>query len=591
MRTLDLYKAPIFYCVRMMNMDYFSKPWLKPVEPVQADEIVAEYEADVVIMGAGHAGTAAARAAWEAGASVIVVELGQEKSFSVFGAQYGSINSKFAQAQGVEAYDPVDIISDWQKRSLNRANPELIRKFAYSNGDTFDWFIEPLSQKIKDNIRIFMNPKPKYFDGELHGYKNFVGTAIFTATKLPAWMEKPKPEHTGEEKPEDDIAPKRFQSLTEAVVETHQMLKKGGVQFFYGISGEQVEKNAEGRVVALIGRNHLKQVYRFKAKNGVILAAGDFSGDKKMVMDLLPEYADLTDEGRRSAFIPNGRNGAGIKIGLRAGGIMEPGPRGGMWACVSGNGGPMDGAAFLRLNAEGKRYTNEGFMGYWGSGLQGARQADGNLVTIWDANWRDELEYQSLDHSAVDVSDEELMENLTKLMEKMARTGEEQLYRPNGPPAAFPKGAMNRLVVADTISELADKLGYQGIKKENFMRSIERYNKMCVQGRDEDFAKSPKLLHPVEKAPFYAFQECVPAAGFLMVTVSGLWVDGDQKVLDKDLKPIPGLYATGNCSGGRFPGMYTTPVAGVSIGICYALGRIVGDYVARNGIVVNPLFM
>lgn len=569
-------------------MDYSSKPWLKPVMPVAPEDIAGEYEADVVVLGAGHSGTAAARAAWEAGASVIVVELSQEKNFSVFGAQYGSINSKYAQAHGVEPYDPVDIISDLQRRTLNRANPELIRKFAYSSGDTFDWFIAPLSQEIKDNIRIFMNPRPRHYAGELHGFKNFVGTAIFTATKLPEWMNHPRP---GKEKqPDEDIAPRRFQSLTEAVVENHRLMKDGGVRFFYGISGEQVEKDASGRVVALIGRDHLKKAYRFRANKGVILAAGDFSGDKKMVMDLLPEYADLTDEGRRSTFIPNGRNGAGIKIGLRAGGIMEPGPRGGMWACVAGNGGPMDGAAFLRLNAEGKRYTNEGFMGYWGSGLQGARQRGGNLVTIWDANWREELEYQSMDHSAVDTSDEDLMENMAKLMEKLAATGGEQLYRPNGPPAAFPKGAMNRLVVANTLPELADKLGYTGGRKEAFLRSIERYNTLCAQGKDLDFAKDPSLMHPVQKAPFYAFQECVPAAGFLMVTVAGLWVDGDQKVLDKDLNPIPGLYATGNCSGGRFPGMYTTPVAGVSIGICYTLGRILGDYVARDGNVVNPLF-
>ena len=53
-------------------------------------------------------------------------------------------------------------------------------------------------------------------------------------------------------------------------------------------------------------------------------------------------------------------------------------------------------------------------------------------------------------------------------------------------------------------------------------------------------------------------------------------------VIGRDDEPIPGLYATGNCSGERFPIMYTTPVAGVSIGIAYTLGRIVGDYVARN---------
>ena len=71
--------------------------------------------------------------------------------------------------------------------------------------------------------------------------------------------------------------------------------------------------------------------------------------------------------------------------------------------------------------------------------------------------------------------------------------------------------------------------------------------------------------------------------GFLMVTVCGLVVDEHQQVISsRDDEPIPGLYATGNCSGERFPIMYTTPVAGVSIGMAYTLGRLVGDYVARN---------
>ena len=100
--------------------------------------------------------------------------------------------------------------------------------------------------------------------------------------------------------------------------------------------------------------------------------------------------------------------------------------------------------------------------------------------------------------------------------------------------------------------------------------------------KDEDFAKDPRQLHPIEKAPFYAFCENVRGVGFLMVTVCGLVVDEHQQVLGRDDEPIPGLYATGNCSGERFPIMYTTPVAGVSIGIAYTLGRIVGDYVAKN---------
>ena len=41
--------------------------WAIPMEPVTEDQIVKTYTADVVILGAGHAGTAAARTRIDAG--------------------------------------------------------------------------------------------------------------------------------------------------------------------------------------------------------------------------------------------------------------------------------------------------------------------------------------------------------------------------------------------------------------------------------------------------------------------------------------------------------------------------------------------
>ena len=134
----------------------------------------------------------------------------------------------------------------------------------------------------------------------------------------------------------------------------------------------------------------------------------------------------------------------------------------------------------------------------------------------------------------------------------------------------------------DRVTVRLEKLGLTGTDRENFIASVARYNELAHKGRDEDFAKDPRQLHPIEQGPFYAFCENVRPVGFLMVTVCGLVVDAHQQVIGKDDEPIPGLYATGNCSGERFPIMYTTPVAGVSIGIAYTLGRIVGDYVAKH---------
>ena len=109
------------------------------------------------------------------------------------------------------------------------------------------------------------------------------------------------------------------------MVFTHQLTKELGAEFVYGITGDYLEKDDTGRVVALIGHNYKKEYFRFTGKNGIILAAGDFSGNREMVMDLLGEYAALTENGEKFPYIPAGRKGKGIQMGLWAGGKMEPG--------------------------------------------------------------------------------------------------------------------------------------------------------------------------------------------------------------------------------------------------------------------------
>lgn len=58
----------------------------------------------------------------------------------------------------------------------------------------------------------------------------------------------------------------------------------------------------------------------------------------------------------------------------------------------------------MKLNGRGRRFTNEGIFGYWGAGLQGARQPRGPICTIWDVDWEQQLQYQSVDHTSVEIN-------------------------------------------------------------------------------------------------------------------------------------------------------------------------------------------
>ena len=57
-------------------------------------------------------------------------------------------------------------------------------------------------------------------------------------------------------------------------------------------------------------------------------------------------------------------------------------------------------------------------------------------------------------------------------------------------------------------------------------------------------------------------------------------LDSHQQVLGEDFEPIPGLFATGNCSGGRFGFQYTTSLPGQSISMAQTLGREAGRWIA-----------
>ena len=142
-------------------------------------------------------------------------------------------------------------------------------------------------------------------------------------------------------------------------------------------------------------------------------------------------------------------------------------------------------------------------------------------------------------------------------------------------------GTPTRLYAADTLEQLADYLDFKGEVRRNFLDSIKRYNKFAAAGRDEDFGKDPQMLHAIDTPPYYAN----PVRAGQMIgsghcTVGGLLTNEYQNVLNQKKDPIPGLYATGNCCGRRFGPQYSTPIAGVSIGMAITLGREVGRIVA-----------
>jgi len=118
------------------------------------------------------------------------------------------------------------------------------------------------------------------------------------------------------------------------------------------------------------------------------------------------------------------------------------------------------------------------------------------------------------------------------------------------------------IVEADTIEELADKLGFTGDAKETFLATVERYNALYDAQEDTDFGKPAYRLSAIRKAPFYG---CWLGAS-LLTTEQGIAINEKGQALDNDNKPMPGLYITGDMSGSFFANNYPCLMAGVAMG-------------------------
>jgi flavocytochrome c len=130
-----------------------------------------------------------------------------------------------------------------------------------------------------------------------------------------------------------------------------------------------------------------------------------------------------------------------------------------------------------------------------------------------------------------------------------------------------------RVKSAATIAGLAGALGLPVAPLEG---TVERYNLSVERGEDLEFLKDPKFLEPVASPPFYG-AELRPAT--VCFTAFGLRIDRDSRVLDEAGRPILGLYAAGECTGGVVGAQYVG--GGNSYANCTVFGRIAGGSAAR----------
>ena len=88
---------------------------------------------------------------------------------------------------------------------------------------------------------------------------------------------------------------------------------------------------------------------------------------------------------------------------------------------------------------------------------------------------------------------------------------------------------------------------------------------------------SARSLHAFERPPYYLVRVRLQ---MIVVTACGLRIDDQARVLDEADRPIPGLFAAGETTGGVLGDIYLGH--GNSITNCIVFGRIAGQNAAAS---------
>lgn len=142
---------------------------------------------------------------------------------------------------------------------------------------------------------------------------------------------------------------------------------------------------------------------------------------------------------------------------------------------------------------------------------------------------------------------------------------------------------------AGSLAELAEIIGVDGTA---LAETVTTYNRDAATGVDTQFGRGGNAYHryvgdpanqpnpcmrPVETAPFYAVA-LVPAD---LGTAAGLRTGPNAAVLDKAGLPVPGLYACGNDMNSIMQGSYPGP--GITLGPALVFGYLAAMDLARGG--------
>ena len=520
------------------------------IRPDQSQEIEWDRQADVVVIGAGAGGFAAAIAARDQGVSVMLVEQNFDiggRAILSGGSCYLGGGNWLQKEAGIED-SPEAVFYDWtlQDHPMNRYNDrEIVRTYVDNCIATFDFLTEngvdwlPLGSASRlDSVP--RRPSPRQWPIE---------SEVIVPTQRGSGLMRPL-ERSARAKGVEILLSHRMTSFVREGPTSGRVL---------GVTAMEVDEWYEptGRTVVI------------EARNGVIFATGGHSSNvnfRRIFDPRLTEEYQVHGDG----WTPQNADGelAAMAIGASLWGTANQ--------TNESDGQLSKGRLATRSNYHGLAFTPDA-PNFFREKATGLRVRDWqNLILVKETGRRfyDETagirDYQYFYAAMQWTGDPNKLNGGGPIWAIFDADGVEREGWDVKPPYVDPDGYF---FTADTLEQLASsiksKYQWRPMPGATLRETVERYNSFVDSGIDEDFQK-PRPLYKIQRPPFYAAWDtpCVHD------TYAGIRMNTRAQVQDTHGEVIPGLYVAGESSGGF--GQH-------GLGRAFVYGRIAGIDAARNG--------
>ena len=450
--------------------------WLGKEPDIDEAAITETVDTDILIVGAGNGGMFAAAYAAANGLNFRIIE--QNAVVQDTRHWYGAIDSAAAKAAGAPATDKAKLLSEISRYASGKCDQRVVKT----------WINE--SAAMHDFMRSILEDK-------------FGWECEFTSGAEAAWPAENAEHNTDYMYPEIEYTYDRSSGAARNEL-LLDYIRELGYDVDFKTSLAKLEKDSTGRITGIIAQSTEDDHFiRYNANKGVLLACGGFPGNPYMMEKLDPLGTSVTTA---CSYSPADK-GYGIRAAVWAGanldkeaapmlfdrGIVAPGVDAGYVDSESAFGGKAfpgeirqfnpGTQPFLKVNRNGERFANESCP-YNDIVYAAAHQPGRVYAQISDANMlEDAKRFHTIGCSAG------TRKNTMEGLEKTFASAEE-------------KGCFFR---ADTIEELADKMGFTGDAKDTFLATVERYNELYDKQNDEDFGKPAYRLSAIRTAPFYGY--------------------------------------------------------------------------------------